>query len=97
MDSLNDDLGKLVKEVRKVRAGNVSICHSAQPGVDVPGILQEIIDKEIYRSDYESVTSRILEEQISYDTAIGAVCRIAESGMFTDKKLGSDRSTGREA
>ena len=46
MVPLNDDLGKLVKEVREVRAKNVTICHSAQPGVDVPGILMEIVDKE---------------------------------------------------
>lgn len=84
MVSLNDDLGKLIKEVREVRAKNVSICHSAQPGVDVPGVLMEIVEKEIYRADYESVTSRILEEQIPYDTAIGAIRRIAESGLFVE-------------
>lgn len=84
MIPLNNDFGKLVKEVRKVRAKNVSICHSAQPGVDVPGVLAEIIDKEIYRTDYESVTSRILKEQIPYDTAIGAVRKIAESGLFME-------------
>ena len=82
MVPINDDFGKLVKEVREVRAKNVSICHSAQPGVDVPGVLKEIIDKEIYRADYENVTSRILEEQIPYDTAIEAVRKIAESGMI---------------
>ena len=84
MVPLSDDLKKLVKEVREVRAKNVTICHSAQPGVDVPSVLMEIVEKEIYRADYESVTSRILEEQISYDTAIGAVRRIAESGLFDE-------------
>lgn len=84
MVPLNDDFGKLVKEVREVRAKNVSICHSAQPGVDVPCVLKEIIDKEIYRTDYESVTSRILEERIPYDTTIGAIRKIAESGMFDE-------------
>ena len=49
---------------------NSEICHSAQPGIDVPGVLKEVVDKEIYRADYESVTSRILKEQISYDKAI---------------------------
>ena len=79
---LDENFGKLVKEVRKVRAKNVSVCHSAQPGVYVPGVLMEIIDKEIYRDDYESVTSRILEEKISYDVAIEAVRKIAESELF---------------
>lgn len=81
---LNDDLGKLVKEVREVRAKNVSICHSAQPGVKVPKVLMEIVDKDIYRSDYESVTSRILEEQIPYDVVIEAVKEIAASGKFEE-------------
>lgn len=81
---LDDGFGKLVKEVREVRAKNVSICHSAQPGVDVPAVLMEIIDKDVYKPDYENVTSRILEEQIPYDVAIEAVKRIAESGMFEE-------------
>ena len=83
MVPLNNAFGKLVKEVREVRAKN-SICYSAQPDVDVTGVLEEIIDKEIYRADYESVTSRILEEQIPYDMAIGAVKKIAASGMFIE-------------
>ena len=81
---LDDDFGKLVKEVREVRAKNVSICHSAQPGVDVPGILTEIIEKDVYRADYETVTSRILEEQIPYDTTIVAIMKIAGSGLFEE-------------
>ena len=81
---LTEELGKLVKEVREVRAKNVSICHSAQHGVDVPGVLREIIGNDVYRTDYESVTSRILEEHISYDAAIEAVREIAESGLFAE-------------
>ena len=84
MVPVNDDLGKLVKEVREVRAKNVTICHSAQPGVDVPSLLMELVEKDIYRADYDSLTSRILEEQIPYDTAIGAVRRIAQSGLFVE-------------
>ncbi len=81
---LDDRFGNLVKEVREVRAKNVSICHSAQPGVKVPEVLMEIVDKDIYRADYESVTSRILEEQIPYDVVIEAVKEIAASGKFEE-------------
>ena len=84
MIPLDDAFGTLVKEVREVRAKNVSICHSAQPGVDVPAVLMEIVDKDIYRADYESVTSRILEEQIPYDVVIGAVKEIVASGRFEE-------------
>lgn len=81
---LDDNLRKLVKEVREVRAKNVSICHSAQPGVNIPDILMEIIDKDVYRTDYENVTSRILEEQISYDSSIDAIRKISISGAFEE-------------
>lgn len=84
MISLDDEFGNLVKEVREIRTKNVSICHSAQPGVDVPGVLMEIVEKDIYRTDYESVTSRILEEQVPYDVVIVAVKKIAASGRFEE-------------
>ncbi len=38
--------------------------------------------KEIYKDDYEHVTSRTLEEKVSYEVAIEAVRKIATSGMF---------------
>ncbi|MBR2259093.1 MAG: nucleotidyl transferase AbiEii/AbiGii toxin family protein [Blautia sp.] len=81
---LDGEFGNLVREVREVRAKNVTICHSAQPGVDVPAVLKKIIEQDVYKSDYENVTSRILEEQIPYDVAIEALRRIAESGLFEE-------------
>ena len=38
----------------------------------------------LYETNYETVTCRILEEQIPYDTCIEAVRRIAESGLFME-------------
>ena len=84
MIPLDDEFSSLIKEVREVRAKNVSICHSAQPGVKVPEVLMEIVDKDIYQADYESVTLRILEEQIPYDVVIEAVKEIAASGKFEE-------------
>lgn len=81
---LNEGFRTLVKEVRAIRSKNTGICPSAQPGVDVPGILTEIIDKDFFRTDYESVTSRILEEQIPYDVAVKALKEIASSGWFEE-------------
>ena len=75
------DLKALVKEVRSVRA-MTNICPSAQPDVNVPKLLNFLIENEIYKEDYENVTARILEEDISYDVAIDAVKKIAVSKMF---------------
>ena len=72
---------ELVKEVRSVRA-MTNICPSAQPNVNVPEMLNYLIENEIYKEDYENITARILEEDISYDVAIEAVKKIAASGMF---------------
>lgn len=38
----------------------------------------------LYKTDYETVTYRILEEQIPYDTCIEAVRKIAGSGLFVE-------------
>ena len=76
-----DGFKALVKEVRSVRA-MTNICPSAQPDVNVPKLLNFLIENEIYKEDYENVTARILEEDISYDVAIDAVKKIAVSKMF---------------
>ena len=45
-------------------------------------MLRFLIRNEIYKDDYENITSRILEEKVSYEVAIEAVKKIAVSGMF---------------
>ena len=79
----NDDFISLVKDVRVERAKN-NICPSAQPGVDIPKMLRFLVDNEIYKEDYETITGRLLEEQISYETAIDAVRKIADSKVFDE-------------
>ena len=76
-----EEFKTLVREVRDVRA-MTNICPSAQPGVNVPQMLDFLVKNEIYTEDYENITSRILEENVSYDTAIEAVRKIAASEMF---------------
>lgn len=79
---MNDALENLIKEVREARAKNVSLCPSAQAEADIPGILNEIINSGAYRTDYDNVTTRILAERTSYNSAIEALRQIAESGLF---------------
>lgn len=78
---MNDDFKNLVNEVREVRKRS-SICPSAQDGVDIPSLLQTIIEQKVYKEDYQNVTEALLEEEVSYDTAILAVEQIRASGMF---------------
>lgn len=78
---LTEEFRALIQEVRSVRA-MTNICPSAQPEVNVPEMLNFLIDNEIYKDDYEKITARILEEDVNYETAIEAVKKIAASGMF---------------
>ena len=79
--SQSEDFKVLIKEVRSMRA-ITNICPSAQPGINVPEMLNFLIEHEIYRKDYENITVRILEEDVSYDMAIEALKTIAQSGLF---------------
>ena len=57
-----------------------------------------MIRNEIYKDDYENVTSRILEEKVSYEVAIEAVKKIAMSGMFERQSSEEENNTpGEEA
>ena len=78
-----EEFKALVREVRSVRA-MTNICPSAQPGVDVPKLLTKLVEGEVYKDDYESITSRILEETVRYETAIKAVKVIAKSEIFEE-------------
>ena len=71
----------LVKEVRFERAKN-PICPSAQPDIDIRKLLNEIVESEAYKADYNSITSKILFENVSYEEAIKAVKRIADANLF---------------
>ena len=78
---LNEQFGELVKQVREVRA-EMSICPSAVEGVDIPKLLREIIEKEVYKKDYLEITTYFQNYSVSYKNAIEAVKVIAESGIF---------------
>ncbi|MDD3170125.1 MAG: nucleotidyl transferase AbiEii/AbiGii toxin family protein, partial [Eubacteriales bacterium] len=71
----------LVKEVRNVRSKS-PICPSAKEDVVIPELLKEIVDKEIYKMDYEVLTTRLLDDDVSYKTAISAILQIAGTDIF---------------
>ena len=74
---------ELVREIRENRvAMGESICPSAQDGVNVPMILHEIIENEIYKKDYEVITSYFQNHPVPYETVITALETIAESDIF---------------
>lgn len=76
-------LSELVQEVRNLREP-LPVCPSAKTGVCINDILAEIVDKEIYRDDYETVTKRFLFTYLPYETVIGGIGEIIDRGYFSN-------------
>lgn len=71
----------LIKEVRAHRA-KMTICPSAQPGVNISSLLREILDKDVYRQDYDTITNYFQNSPLPYDEAIKAIQQIIDCGIF---------------
>lgn len=80
--TLDDSMKALVQSVREERKPHVN-CRSAKDCVDMNALLQAIVDKAIYKQDYNNITSKILFEEVSYETAVAALQKIIDSGIFT--------------
>lgn len=80
--TLDDTMKLLVQSVREERKPHVN-CRSAKDGIDMNALLQEIVDKAVYKQDYEDITSKILFEEVPYETAVAALQKIIDSGIFT--------------
>ena len=79
--TLDDNLKQLVSEVFEERKPHEQ-CHSAKDGIDMNALLQEIIDKDIYKKDYEDITSKMLFEDVPYSTAIKTLQKIVDYKLF---------------
>lgn len=79
--SLDDSLRELAREVYVEREPHAQ-CRSAKPGIDMNRLLQEIIDKEVYKADYENITMKMLFEDIPYEVAIGKLKKVLEYKLF---------------
>ena len=85
--TFNDSLKELIKEVRNDRKTHTQ-CYSAQDDVDIENILKEIIESEIYKQDYETITSAMMYKgkHLPYEEAIKSLERIIDSGVFSSQK-----------
>ena len=79
--TVDDTLKDLAKSVADERIPH-KMCLSVQEGANVTDILRESIDKKIYKEDYDTITVPLLFESVSYDTAITALERILQNGIF---------------
>lgn len=78
---ITEEVEKLIPQVRAVRS-ELPVCPSAKEGVCVTNILNEIIEKQVYKSDYEDITIRLLFVPETYDTVIQSIKQLADSGIW---------------
>ena len=79
--TVDDTLKDLAKSVADERRPH-KMCLSVQDGTNVAEVLQEVINKKIYKDDYETITIPLLFESVSYDTAVSALNTILQNGIF---------------
>lgn len=78
---ITDEISKLIPEVRAIRSEMV-VCPSAKEGVIVSDFLREIIENQVYKSDYEDITMGLLFVPETYDAVIQSLKKILDSGMW---------------
>ncbi len=78
---INDELKKLAVSIADERRPH-SRSLSVQDGTDIKAVLREIVEKNIYESDYKTITESLLFEPVPYETAIKALNTVLESGLF---------------
>lgn len=78
---INDELKKLAASVADERRPH-SRSLSVQDGADIKAVLREIVEQNIYESDYKTITESLLFEPVPYETAIKALNTVLESGLF---------------
>ena len=78
---LDENFRELMRDVREDRKAS-PVCVSAQDEVDIPAVLQQIIKENAYRSDYNNLTTQLLEEPIAYETVIASLRQVASQLTF---------------
>lgn len=77
-------LKQLVESVRNERKLNRKSL-SAQEGIDIPKILNEIITTDFFKKDYNETTLKLSTKTTSYENAIKALRQVIDSKLFEKK------------
>lgn len=72
---LDDSLRDLFMAIRDIRRP-LPNCHSAQEGMSLATLLQEALDQETFKEDYEARTFPLLYDRVAYEQCIPALKKI---------------------
>lgn len=75
--SVNDDFKELIQQVRKHRS-QLPICPSTKDDVDIKSLINEFLDKEFYKSDYENITRTLISDDVTYEQTSLTLREIAD-------------------
>lgn len=78
---MDPSFGILFDAVKAARKKS-PVCPSAKEDSQIHTLLQEIIDKGVYKTDYEQITSKLLFEKVSYDAVISTLEMIAAHNIW---------------
>ena len=81
MIKIDESLKPLINEVRELRK-NHSNCYSAQYGMNINNLLQQVINIDYYKEDYNNITKKLLSKEVSYEEVIKGLEQIIESKIF---------------
>lgn len=72
---------ELFTKVREERKAHKT-CLSAQDDVNIKKCIEEIIDKDIYKKDYENITIPLIFDKVDYETVKANLTKIVVSNLF---------------
>lgn len=74
---IDDNLKELAEQVKGHRA-KLSICPSAKDNVDIRKLINEFLDKNFYKSDYENITKTLIYDDVTYNQTVAVLHEIVE-------------------
>lgn len=74
--TIDDTFKELTEQVREHRS-HLSICPSAKEGVDAKKLIYEFLDKDFYKSDYDTITKTLISDEVTYEQAALTLREIA--------------------
>ena len=75
--TIDDSFKELTAQVREHRS-HLSICPSAKDGVDAKKLITEFLDKEFYKSDYDTITKALISDDVTYEQTTLTLREIAD-------------------
>jgi len=75
--TIDDSFKELTAQVREHRS-HLSICPSAKDGVDVKSLIYEFLDRDFYKSDYDTITKTLISDNVTYEQTSLTMREIAD-------------------